>query len=290
MKKLAIYGQQIDRKQYPYLKVLLSEAEALGFELSFYRPFSEMIAKQLPECMPTFIDLSFRPDFLLTLGGDGTILNAARLVRDSGIPIMGINLGRLGFLANVEKKIISEALSQLNDGNYSLEERSLLQLDANEPLFEDFPYALNDMTLVKRDTSSMIVIHTYLDGEFLNSYWADGVILATPTGSTGYNLSCSGPILMPTSSNFILTPIAPHNLNVRPLVLPDRSKIEFTIEGRTENFLCTLDSRYETVTNATRLTLSKAPFCISMVKLKEVTFLGTMREKLMWGRDTRNFK
>lgn len=292
MTTIALYAQHLDPDELPYLQTLLQEAAQLGLQLSFHNHFKELLlnAGMLPADARYFDALTDQTDLLITLGGDGTMLNAIRLVADRGIPVMGINLGRLGFLANVEKKIIGMALQQISVGDYTLEKRTLLQLKANETLFADFPYALNDMTVVKRDTSSMIVVHVYLDGEFLNSYWADGIILATPTGSTGYNMSCSGPILMPSSNNFIITPIAPHNLNVRPLVLPDDSQIELSIEGRTENFLCTLDSRYETVTGHTRITMCKAPFSIQMVKLPDVTFLGTMREKLMWGRDTRNFK
>lgn len=292
MKSIALFAQHLEPDEIPYLEAFIDEATQSGFHLLFYEAFKNLLPDSavLPKDAEFFKKLDAQLDFLVTLGGDGTILNAIKLVRDSGVPIMGINLGRLGFLANVEKKIIGEAIKYLASGSFKIEHRTLLAFKSNEQLFEDFPFALNDMTLVKRDTSSMIVVHVYLDGEFLNSYWADGIILATPTGSTGYNMSCSGPILMPSSNNFIITPIAPHNLNVRPLVLSDASKIELRIEGRTENFLCTLDSRYETVTSSTQIHMSKAPFVINMVKLPDVTFLSTMREKLMWGRDTRNFK
>ncbi len=227
-------------------------------------------------------------DFVITLGGDGTILGAVTLVRDTGIPILGINLGRLGFLASIETSRMEEAILRLLNDSYYLDERTLLQLDANLPLFNDFPFALNDFTLLKRDTSSMIVVHTWVNGAFLNTYWADGVIMATPTGSTGYSLSCGGPIIFPDSRNFVLTPVAPHNLNVRPIVLSDDAVVSFEVEGRTDHFLCTLDSRYETITARHRMALRLAPFRIRLVRMDEGEFLETIRRKLAWGIDKRN--
>ncbi len=289
---IAVFGEYIDPVEIHYFTTLEQVAEELNIKLVYYDRLVKLLLPAYPEAhnFEQFSSLDFNPDFLVTLGGDGTILSAVRIVGDRGIPILGINLGRLGFMAKVEKSITRQALIQLINGDHTYEKRSLLQLDTDDHLFDPFPFALNDMTIVKRDTSSMIVIHISIDGEFLNSYWADGVIIATPTGSTGYNLSCGGPILIPTASNFIITPIAPHNLNVRPLVLHDDSVIEITAEGRTENFLCTLDSRYEMITAETKLKLTKAPFQIKMVNLSEITFLSTMRNKLMWGRDSRNFK
>jgi len=227
-------------------------------------------------------------DFLFSLGGDGTLLEASMLTND--IPIVGINMGRLGFLSSIEKKYVSQTIDRLNSGDYTLEYRSLLHFQSNEGQFESYPYALNDMTIIKRDHSSMIVIHATLNGEFLNSYWADGIIVSTPTGSTGYNLSCGGPILLPTAEDFIITPIAPHNLSVRPIVVPDIAQLEFTIEGRAENFLCTLDSRYEVISPDCKITIRKAPHTIPLVRLPKITFTKTIRDKLQWGRDLRNYK
>jgi len=198
-------------------------------------------------------------------------------------------LGRLGFLASIEKEKIREAISLLKAGRYSLSERTLLHLESNHPLFGDIPFALNDCTLLKRDTSSMIVIHTFINGAYLNSYWADGLIISTPTGSTGYSLSCGGPIIFPNSGNFVITPVAPHNLNVRPIVISDSSVISFEVEGRAENFLCTLDARFETITSEFQLAVRKCDFDIKLIQLHGWSFMHTIREKLMWGTDTRNF-
>jgi NAD+ kinase len=216
------------------------------------------------------------------------MLEAVTMVRDSDVPIMGINLGRLGFLASIGKVRISNAIQALIKGQYSIEERRLLHLETNLPLFGEARFALNDFTLLKRDTSSMITIHTYLNGAYLNSYWADGLIIATPTGSTGYSLSCGGPIIFPNSDNFVITPVAPHNLNVRPIIVSDTSVLSFEIEGRADNFLCTLDSRFETVTNDYQLAVRSADFTIKLVQLNGDTYLKTLREKLNWGVDARN--
>ncbi|HOJ90107.1 MAG TPA: NAD kinase [Saprospiraceae bacterium] len=229
-----------------------------------------------------------RPNFIITLGGDGTMLQAVTLIRDSRIPVLGINLGRLGFLASVEKKFITNAVYQLMNGMYRIEERTLLHLDCNKPIFGNTPIALNDFTILKRDNSSMITIHTYVNGDFLNSYWADGIIIATPTGSTGYSLSCGGPILFPQAKNFIITPVAAHNLNVRPVVLPDEVVLSFKVEGRTDTFLCTMDSRYEIIDSSFQLAIRKADYSIKLVQLQPVTFLKTLHDKMNWGLDQRN--
>ena len=228
------------------------------------------------------------PDFVITMGGDGTILEAVTIVRDTAVPIMGINLGRLGFLAMIEKYRIAEAIQALEQNAFTIDPRSLLHLDATEPIFGDISFALNDFTILKRDTSSMVIIHTYVNGEFLNSYWADGIIVATPTGSTGYSLSCGGPIIFPRSGNFIITPVAPHNLNVRPIVLSDDVVISFEIEGRAENFLCTLDSRYRSIKASCQVAVRKANFSVNLLRPNDRNFLYMIREKLHWGIDSRN--
>lgn len=228
------------------------------------------------------------PDLAITLGGDGTILGITTIIKDLGIPIMGINLGRLGFLAGVEKKSISEAMQKLKDSQYHIEERSMLMLESEPLLFNGQNFALNDFTVHKRDTSSMVNIHTYINGDYLSSYWADGLIVATPTGSTGYSLSCGGPIVLSNSGSMVITPVAPHNLNVRPLVISDSSVISFTIEGRAKNFLCTLDSRYETITSKHQLAVRKCDFNTRLIILNGQSFLQTIQQKLSWGADRRN--
>lgn len=225
---------------------------------------------------------------VMTLGGDGTVLSAVTLIRDSNVPILGVNLGRLGFLTGADTSMIKRLVIILEKDMFHVDERSLLYLESNIPIFGDMQFAMNDFTILKRDTSSMITIHTYINGEFLNSYWADGIVLSTPTGSTGYNLSCGGPIVFPTAKTFTLTPVAPHNLNVRPLIIPDESVISFEVEGRSDNFLCTLDSRYETIRSSYQMAVRKADFSIKLVQFPERSFLHNMRDKLRWGADSRN--
>ncbi len=227
-------------------------------------------------------------DYVITLGGDGTILKAIKIIEDQNVPIIGVNMGRLGFLSSVEKHKMPNIIPAILNGNVLCQNRSLIRLNSNIPIFENAPYALNDFTLHKRDTSSMVTIHVYIDDKFLNSYWADGIIVSTPTGSTGYSLSCGGPIVFPESGNFVITPIAPHNLNVRPLVISDSSKLRLHIEGRSENYLCTLDSKYETVTSEHEITLTRNNFDIVLATLEDIDFMKTIRNKLMWGLDKRN--
>ncbi len=293
--KIFLYGHKIkDDDNLSYVSLLRETIEDLGGKLYVFGLF----LTELSASNPNFGDLpavdsyeelkQAQPDVVLTMGGDGTILHAITLVKDSGIPILGINLGRLGFLASVEKKIIKKALNQLFKKEYTIASRSLLGLTCNLPIFEDFPFALNDFTLNKRDTSSMITIHTYIDGVLLNSYWADGIIISTPTGSTGYSLSCGGPIIFPDSTTLVITPVAPHNLNVRPIVIPDFHTISLRVEGRTDSFMSTLDSRYETITSEHRIEITKGHFRINFIQLKGQTFMKTIGEKLMWGLDKRN--
>lgn len=254
-----------------------------SFEEKIKCPFEHIQSFSCHEDLKT-LDL----DFFITLGGDGTILDAVTLVRHLNIPIMGINLGRLGFLAMIQKQNIAQAIQALKNNNFILDKRSLLYLESSEPIFGDANLALNDFTIHKRDTSSMVIIHTYLNGEFLNSYWADGIIIATPTGSTGYSLSCGGPIIYPNSNNFVLTPVAPHNLSIRPIVIPDDAVLSFEIEGRSENFLCTLDSRSRTIQSSCQLAVRKADFSIQLVRNVNNNFPYMIREKLNWGIDSRN--
>lgn len=292
--QVVVYSKVFKEKDLPYFQQLFDALHEHGIMVYVFRPLFEQIKdrvvfKRDVGIFEGYIDCQLKKfDVFITLGGDGTILNAITHVRNAPIPIMGINLGRLGFLASIEKKRISEAIALFVRGHYRLEERGLLYLESNLPLFGNTRFALNDCTLLKRDTSSMITIHTFINGAYLNSYWADGIIIATPTGSTGYSLSCGGPIVFPGSGNFVITPVAPHNLNVRPVVISDSSVISFEVEGRTENFLCTLDSRFESITSAHQLAVRKNDFNIRLIQLHDIGFMETIRNKLAWGVDTRN--
>lgn len=226
-------------------------------------------------------------DYLICIGGDGTILDAVEILADSGIPLIGVNTGRLGFLANVSTSGLKDAFNQLKRGSYLIDKRNLLQLESNQPLFQ-FNYAMNDFVLHKKETSSMITVHAFLNGEPLNSYWADGLIVATPTGSSGYSLSCGGPILFPKSGSIVVTPIAPHNLNVRPVIIPDDQVLSFEIEGRSNYFLASLDSRSVTIDNKVQIAIRKADFSINLVRFEGDTYLKTLRNKMLWGMDHRN--
>ncbi len=293
--KILIYGHRIkDEDEVSYFRQLLEALTESGIDQFIFGPLKTELSHRglsvdhVSE-LSTYEEIKNElPDFVLTMGGDGTILHAVTMVRDSGIPILGINLGRLGFLASVEKKIIRRAIQYLFKKEYTIVSRSLLGLSSNIPVFEDFPFALNDFTLNKRDTSSMITIHMFIDNVLLNSYWADGIIISTPTGSTGYSLSCGGPIIFPDSKTLIITPVAPHNLNVRPIVIPDFHKISLKVEGRTDSFMSTLDSRYETITKDHRIEITKGHFRINFVQLKGHSFMKTISEKLLWGIDKRN--
>jgi NAD+ kinase len=293
--QVVVYSKLLKDKDIPHIQNLFDALHEEGINAYVYAPFLEQLKGRVhfPRDVGEFegyLDFSVKKfDFFITLGGDGTILSAITHVRNGNVPIMGINLGRLGFLASIEKRRIREAVAMIKNGHFSLDERQLLYLESNLPLFGDIRFALNDCTLLKRDTSSMITIHTYINGAYLNSYWADGIIVATPTGSTGYSLSCGGPIIFPRSGNFVLTPVAPHNLNVRPVVISDDSVVSFQVEGRTENFLCTLDSRFETITSSHQLAVRKNDFTIKLVQLQDVGFLETIRLKLAWGADSRNY-
>jgi len=233
-------------------------------------------------------DLDDSIDFVISLGGDGTLLDTITLVRNKNIPILGINFGRLGFLASIGKEELSTAVSSLRNRTFIVDKRSLIHLDSSEPLFSDCPYGLNEFAIHKTDTSPMIKIHTYLNGELLNTYWADGLIVASPTGSTGYNLSCQGPIVFPDSGSFVITPIAPHHLNVRPIVVPDTSIISFEVESRSDEVIVALDSRREIVNKNIQLAVRKEAFKMKLVRLNENNFLQTLRNKLSWGVDKRN--
>jgi len=291
--KVAIYSRVIDYEQHDKLQQLLDEFAKENIEPVFYAPFFEIIktSYRFPDKLSVFSDsrdLEESIDFLVSLGGDGTLLDTVSLVRDTNVPVLGINFGRLGFLASIGRKELHMAVQAMVKRNIVIDKRTLVHLDASSALFGEVPYGLNEFAIHKTDTSPMIKIHTYLNGEFLNTYWADGLIVATPTGSTGYSLSCNGPIVFPESSSFVITPVAPHNLNLRPIVVPDDNVISFEVEGRSDQFICALDSRRELVDKKTQLAVRRESFTLSLVRLNENNFLQTLRNKLSWGLDTRN--
>jgi NAD+ kinase len=293
--KVAIYGQYYQNSTEPIIRDIFVFFNQKNVEMVIEADFLSMLyekelVKKEYKTFQSYDELDNTFDMMISIGGDGTILRAATLVRNSGVPILGINAGRLGFLAMVQKEEIAVFLQLVLDKKYTISERSLLSLSTFPTIetTEDIDFAMNEISVSRKDTASMITIETYLNNEFLNSYWADGLIIATPTGSTGYSMSCGGPILTPDVESFVITPIAPHNLNARPLVIPDKTEIRLKVTGREENYLLSLDSRSTTVKNDAVLTIKKTNFNIKMVEISEETFLKTLRKKLLWGEDKRN--
>lgn len=290
---VAIYGRKFPEEFTPYIQKLFSKLDSLGVNAFIYEPFYDYLKPRIeltskPTTFTKHIEINNNVDFMLSVGGDGTFLDSTTLVRDSNIPIVGINTGRLGFLSGVQIDDVESALDELFAGKYSLDQRILLKVETDNQLFGENNFALNELTVHKKDTSSMVTIKAYMDGQFLNSYWADGLIVATPTGSTAYALSCGGPIVLPGSNNFEITPIAPHNLNVRPIVIPDDKALTLKIEGRSRDYLVSLDSRSETIDSAIELRISKNNFTINLARLHSENLLETIRTKLNWGLDQRN--
>ena len=293
--KVAIYGKYYLNSTEPIINDIfvffINNNVEMVIEAEFLKILHEKkIVENQYKTFASHTELDSSFDMLISIGGDGTILRAAALVGDSGVPILGINAGRLGFLATVQKENIAEFMQFIIEKKYTISKRTLLSLTCtptNESIAE-INFAMNEVSVSRKDTTSMITIETYLNNEFLNSYWADGLIIATPTGSTGYSMSCGGPILTPDVSSFVITPIAPHNLNARPLVVPDDTEIRLKISGREENYLVSLDSRITSVKNETILIIKKTPFQINMVEIPKETFLKTLRTKLFWGEDRRN--
>jgi len=288
---IAVYGKNIKAAYLPFVENLFAQLKRIGFAFAVEEQYLQHLRSQgfqlNCDSYEKFEDVCHSTDVVLSLGGDGTVLEAVTQVREAQIPILGINFGRLGFLANIGKELVQPALEALDAGRYLTDRRSLLQLQSNKHLF-DLNFALNEMTIQRKDNSSMITIHTYLNGELLNSYWADGLIISTPTGSTGYSLSCGGPIIFPTSANFVITPVAPHNLNVRPMIVSDDVVLSFEVEGRSKSFLCTLDSRFQTIDDQTQIAVQKAPFEACFIRFDDNSFLSALRNKLNWGVDQRN--
>jgi len=292
--RVAIYGRKPDEEKLPFIRLLFHELNRRNAEIKVFKRFQRELQEDIAELakLKSFNkhqDLRGKTDYLISIGGDGTLLDTLTFIRDSGIPVLGINIGRLGFLSSIGKEEIGHALNALEEGKYLIDKRSMIRLDAAPHLFGEINYALNEFTIHKRESTSMIRINTYINEEFLTTFWADGLIVATPTGSTAYSLSCGGPIILPESKNFVITPVAPHNLSVRPIVVPDDSVIRFEPESRQDQFYSTLDSRQEEIKSQHELIVRKADFSFNLIRLPENNFLKTLRNKLHWGYDKRNF-
>ncbi len=288
--KVAFFGKQFDPSFTHPIQVFIEKLEENDVSITVEESFNSFLSKNTNKKFVSFKGALKKgdADYLISIGGDGTVLDAVPLVRDSNIPILGINTGRLGFLSNIDVESVVKAADALLKKDFEIDKRSLLEVSVDGLDLSQNCYALNEVTIHKKDTSSMITIHTYLKHTFVNSYWADGLIISTPTGSTAYSLSCGGPIVMPGSKNIVLTPIAPHNLNVRPLVIPQEEELNLTADGRDESFFLTLDSRSHTVPNNSKVTVKPSSFSISLINLKEQNFFSTIRNKLHWGIDRRN--
>lgn len=291
--RIAVYAKSVrDPKHQSGFGELLKALASRGHELWLPPSLEDHVHMNIESGMQVrvfdyFVQGETMADVLICVGGDGTILDTLGIVRDTGVPILALNTGRLGFLADVQLENLHTALDDIEKGNYTIEQRSLLQLDSSHELF-DYNFALNDFVIHKKETSSMIVVHAYLNGEFLNSYWSDGLIISTPTGSTGYSLSCGGPIIFPKSDSFVITPIAPHNLNVRPVVVSDDVVISFEIEGRASSYLASLDARSQSISGEVNMAIRKADHKLNLMRLSNIHFLDTLRSKLHWGFDRRN--
>lgn len=291
--KIAIYSKVFKDDAKDYIQLLFNEFRKYEIEISIFEDYVSQLQEKIEinnsfSTFKSYEDLMEGYDFMLCIGGDGTILSAATKVRDLGIPILGINTGRLGFLANISKKDIQKTIFHLFTGRYTLEERAMISVSNMSKTFENLNFAVNEITINRKDTTSMISVKVCLDNKFLNTYWADGLIVATPTGSTGYSLSCGGPIIMPGSRNFVITPIAPHNLNVRPLVIDDNHELTIHVQGREDEYLIGLDSRIYTVKVGSEIHIKKADFTIQMVTPENHDYPSTLRNKLLWGLDRRN--
>ena len=292
--KVAIYGQTYQDNAVEYVIGLLDELQKVNAKVSIEKEFLSLLSiEQNLESYDTYdefngLDDSF--DMFVSFGGDGTILRAATYVRDLGIPIVGVNTGRLGFLSTFKKEDVRKVITEFKEGSYTIVERSLVEVSTVDGLseFGEMNFALNEVTVSRKDTTSMITVETYLNNEYLTSYWADGLIISTPTGSTGYSLSCGGPVIVPTAKSLVLTPIAPHNLNARPLVISDDTLIRLKVSGREENHLVSLDSRIASIENGREIQIKKAGFTVRMIEYTSESFLKTLRNKLLWGEDKRN--
>ena len=292
--RIAVFGKNLAEDNKLYIRKLFEELMSFGAEVSLYEPFMEWVADALPEglqpsLLPKHTPLKGQTDLLLSIGGDGTILDTVPLVGDSGIPILGINMGRLGFISSVAKDDIAKAVGDIVAGRYTVESRSVLELVSPQGVFDEAEnYALNEINIIRNPEHSLLAIKVFVNDVFLNTYWGDGILMATPTGSTAYSLSAGGPILTPASRNFVITPIAAHNLTVRPIVIPDDSVVRIHVEGREKKFVFSMDSRVCALDTSVELVVRKADFSIHTVRMEGADFFSTIRNKLMWGKDNRN--
>lgn len=291
--RVAIYGKKVNKQTSPYFVEVLKILEDFGWKLVLEEELKQILVNKIGisencDVFNKHQDFHSGIDLAISMGGDGTFIKTVSYIRDSGVPIMGINTGRLGFLANISKEQIHNTMNQVRDKNYEFQKRSLLRVNTEDDLFGEDNFALNELTLHKKDTSSMITVHASLDNKYLNSYWADGLIVSTPTGSTAYNLSCGGPIITPGCQVHILTPVAAHNLNVRPMVVPDHLPISLSVEGRDRSYLLSLDGNSKSIKQGENVLVTKAEFMINVIKFEDNNFLDTIRNKMFWGIDTRN--
>lgn len=291
--RVAIYSKKITKATIPIFARFAATVERFGWTLILEKELKEQLVKKSGICAGAEVFSShedFRKgiDLVFSIGGDGTFLKTVSYIRDSGVPILGVNTGRLGFLANISDELFEDALELVHQKRYDFQKRSLLRVETERSIYGADNVAMNEVTLLKKDTSSMITVNTFLEDKYLNSYWADGLIVATPTGSTAYNLSCGGPIVTPGCQVHIITPIAPHNLNVRPVVVPDNMPIRLSIEGRERNYLISLDGNAKSIKQNEEVLIRKAEYMINVIKLEDTNFLDTIRNKMSWGKDQRN--
>lgn len=290
---VALFGKSFDQEGAAHLQQLLDKLKMYNCRLMVYASFFEQIEKKVAvncdfKLFNSHDELRDSADILISVGGDGTLLDTITLVRDSGIPVLGVNLGRLGFLSSISREEILPAIDKVMNDSFSIEPRTLLSISTGNNLFGDINFALNELSITKANAHALAVVHVYVNDKFLNTYWADGLIVATPTGSTAYSMSCFGPIVTPDSDNFVITPIASHNLTVRPIVLPNNSTIRLVVGGRNRHYQVGLDSRFQTIDQNTEIIVTKADFKINLIQLHSKDFFSTIREKLLWGKDQRN--
>jgi NAD+ kinase len=290
---IAIYGRQFSPDALPHVQEVFDNLGRHGVEIYVHQQLNEHITDKIKKIsyhvLKDVDNIKGLIDVFITLGGDGTMLDMVNVIRDTGIPVIGINFGRLGFLATINKNDIAAAIFAVVNNQFSLDSRELMCIESDSNVLGKYNFALNDVTIHKRDDAAMITTRVYLDGEFLNAYWGDGLIISTATGSTAYSLSCGGPIIFPTSNSFAITPVAPHNLNVRPIILPDTSVLSFEVECRGNNYLISCDSRTEVADKTMRFYVRKAGFNLNLIRLNNESYLSTLRNKLMWGLDARNY-
>lgn len=288
---IALFGKNFSSENAGYLQQLFLELAGNQVDIVVYKPFADLVGAFVPQGVKYGVFHShadLKADLLFSIGGDGTILDVVPLVLDSGMPVAGINMGRLGFLSSISKNEIGKAVECVLSGNYDVEQRTLLELVSPEKVFGDVRFALNELNVIRNPEHSLLAIKVFVDDVYLNTYWGDGILLATPTGSTAYSLSAGGPIIAPSSKSFVVTPIAAHNLTVRPIVIPDDSEIRIQVEGREKKFVFSMDSRTCALDTSVELKVRKAGFCIHLVRMQGEDFFGTIRNKLMWGKDNRN--